>query len=112
MIRRPPRSTLFPYTTLFRSEHVAPALPFTVVRAPGAGQHLLENVGEVPRAPHGVELLAGDCKIHGSLALTGRGRNLVRSASSRKEPRCRAPSSSPPRSTSPIASSPTTSCRG
>src|SRR5256885_8461486 len=28
MIRRPPRSTLFPYTTLFRSQHVAgvPAL--------------------------------------------------------------------------------------
>src|SRR2546430_6119198 len=28
MIRRPPRSTLFPYTTLFRSllEHVAPVL--------------------------------------------------------------------------------------
>src|SRR5258708_14994355 len=24
MIRRPPRSTLFPYTTLFRSEHVTP----------------------------------------------------------------------------------------
>src|SRR3712207_8261525 len=24
MIRRPPRSTLFPYTTLFRSHHVAP----------------------------------------------------------------------------------------
>src|SRR5438034_6525853 len=23
MIRRPPRSTLFPYTTLFRSEHMA-----------------------------------------------------------------------------------------
>src|SRR2546427_2610019 len=23
MIRRPPRSTLFPYTTLFRSQHVA-----------------------------------------------------------------------------------------
>src|SRR5258708_12394126 len=23
MIRRPPRSTLFPYTTLFRSEHLA-----------------------------------------------------------------------------------------
>src|SRR5438105_15367323 len=23
MIRRPPRSTLFPYTTLFRSDHVA-----------------------------------------------------------------------------------------
>src|SRR2546426_5770766 len=24
MIRRPPRSTLFPYTTLFRSEEIAP----------------------------------------------------------------------------------------
>src|SRR3989449_3443693 len=27
MIRRPPRSTLFPYTTLFRSEHFAGAFP-------------------------------------------------------------------------------------
>src|SRR5258707_8466229 len=26
MIRRPPRSTLFPYTTLFRSVHLAPVL--------------------------------------------------------------------------------------
>src|SRR3712207_8125003 len=26
MIRRPPRSTLFPYTTLFRSQAVAPGL--------------------------------------------------------------------------------------
>src|SRR3712207_6853763 len=26
MIRRPPRSTLFPYTTLFRSQHAPPAL--------------------------------------------------------------------------------------
>src|SRR5256885_9746280 len=26
MIRRPPRSTLFPYTTLFRSLHVPPAV--------------------------------------------------------------------------------------
>src|ERR1041384_6215014 len=27
MIRRPPRSTLFPYTTLFRSAECSPALP-------------------------------------------------------------------------------------
>src|SRR3712207_7623128 len=32
MIRRPPRSTLFPYTTLFRSSSPAPA----VVRAPSS----------------------------------------------------------------------------
>src|SRR2546430_7836505 len=28
MIRRPPRSTLFPYTTLFRSEHTLKSVPF------------------------------------------------------------------------------------
>src|SRR2546425_7751488 len=28
MIRRPPRSTLFPYTTLFRSRHVQARPPF------------------------------------------------------------------------------------
>src|SRR3712207_6981363 len=31
MIRRPPRSTLFPYTTLFRSAHVAGLLRAPVV---------------------------------------------------------------------------------
>src|SRR2546430_13763590 len=37
MIRRPPRSTLFPYTTLFRSEREA--VPFTSqgVTGPGGG---------------------------------------------------------------------------
>src|SRR3712207_6867371 len=37
MIRRPPRSTLFPYTTLFRSSGLAPAsftLMFGHVKAP------------------------------------------------------------------------------
>src|SRR2546426_7877953 len=29
MIRRPPRSTLFPYTTLFRSHHQAAAISLT-----------------------------------------------------------------------------------
>src|SRR3712207_8963367 len=31
MIRRPPRSTLFPYTTLFRSNFVSPAFDFSNV---------------------------------------------------------------------------------
>src|SRR3712207_8793262 len=35
MIRRPPRSTLFPYTTLFRSEEEAVALPEAVQTALG-----------------------------------------------------------------------------
>src|SRR5688572_33179366 len=37
MIRRPPRSTLFPYTTLFRS--VCEARDFTLERAAGAKLH-------------------------------------------------------------------------
>src|SRR3712207_7603628 len=35
MIRRPPRSTLFPYTTLFRSEHAA-AEPVAGIRNDGS----------------------------------------------------------------------------
>src|SRR5256885_8856200 len=40
MIRRPPRSTLFPYTTLFRSgEPVVAALQLQIGRADPRGQH-------------------------------------------------------------------------
>src|SRR3712207_7584413 len=47
MIRRPPRSTLFPYTTLFRSPVDHLAAPVLDGRVPG---QLLEAVGvEVPR---------------------------------------------------------------
>src|SRR3712207_7347641 len=37
MIRRPPRSTLFPYTTLFRSEQVQTAEELVVVVFVGVG---------------------------------------------------------------------------
>src|SRR3712207_8288698 len=33
MIRRPPRSTLFPYTTLFRSHESAHHLPYSAINA-------------------------------------------------------------------------------
>src|SRR3989442_11966255 len=33
MIRRPPRSTLFPYTTLFRSKHLKPTTPSSSIAA-------------------------------------------------------------------------------
>src|SRR3712207_7573067 len=39
MIRRPPRSTLFPYTTLFRSDDV-------VVELPGELHRVLDEPGE------------------------------------------------------------------
>src|SRR5258708_25966943 len=53
MIRRPPRSTLFPYTTLFRSDR-APALEPREC-TPGAQQRLLQRVFCVRhRAQHSV----------------------------------------------------------
>src|SRR3712207_8332353 len=57
MIRRPPRSTLFPYTTLFRSDEDAgvgaelrPALPADLVAAGTPGELLRRNVGHVGAA--------------------------------------------------------------
>src|SRR3989442_3112088 len=50
MIRRPPRSTLFPYTTLFRSElGAALALLERVVGVPGNGHPLAVRTAPVLR---------------------------------------------------------------
>src|SRR2546429_4722412 len=61
MIRRPPRSTLFPYTTLFRSDRV----PHGGVHAGGLGRD--RQPGAARREPH-----------H-SAAVLPLGRHLVRS---------------------------------
>src|SRR3712207_7862481 len=37
MIRRPPRSTLFPYTTLFRSVPFRPRVPYASTHRPPSG---------------------------------------------------------------------------
>src|SRR3712207_8104985 len=57
MIRRPPRSTLFPYTTLFRSDPVArlrPEARLLVIlddaARPGAVRALVEGVEELAQA--------------------------------------------------------------
>src|SRR3712207_8211893 len=57
MIRRPPRSTLFPYTTLFRSTKVF-----------GSDGNLLTNLSNVPAtaisfAPSGDTLAVGHSKV-------------------------------------------------
>src|SRR5947208_13148352 len=49
-LRRPPRSTLFPYTTLFRSRHLEP-----VADLPHGGRHAVlrdERAHEARRAAH------------------------------------------------------------
>src|SRR3712207_635798 len=65
MIRRPPRSTLFPYTTLFRSERLVGARRFQELLAPGARIYyethyrpLLEMQGAVREIA--VEIVAAD----------------------------------------------------
>src|SRR3989454_7197503 len=88
MIRRPPRSTLFPYTTLFRSRvaaqrlvallELAGALLDTLLELGGialqlvllvldAAEHLVEGIGQRPQlvraelgGPHGVILSRGN----------------------------------------------------
>src|SRR5256885_16965578 len=63
MIRRPPRSTLFPYTTLFRSGQVA-----DLTEAPLAAVEL-ERVAGVLRMIPGLELL----EVHVEAFGIGRG---------------------------------------
>src|SRR3712207_9456216 len=66
MIRRPPRSTLFPYTTLFRScvpAHclvVPPCAHFTSLRPPGASQPSLRlSPGRPISRPYARESASG-----------------------------------------------------
>ena len=54
MIRRPPRSTLFPYTTLFRSEK-GPEKIFEVIivkNFPNMGKEIVNQVPEAQRLPY------------------------------------------------------------
>src|SRR2546430_4019326 len=48
MIRRPPRSTLFPYTTLFRSRFIASVVPR--VNTTPSGAQAFTNAASVARA--------------------------------------------------------------
>src|SRR3712207_7498988 len=55
MIRRPPRSTLFPYTTLFRSAAVYEVAEEDGLPPPGVAHAVAERVG---RAARGLYLVA------------------------------------------------------
>src|SRR2546426_6941884 len=70
MIRRPPRSTLFPYTTLFRSlEHTLAIDQTTLTRS----LKLLERNGAIDRVPH------PDGRIK-AMTLTSKGRKALEAA--------------------------------
>src|SRR5690348_17733230 len=64
MIRRPPRSTLFPYTTLFRSRAAAPgtegACRGGTVHAPGESRPPINSfTAETPSAPRFLKSVLG-----------------------------------------------------
>src|SRR3989442_11417238 len=63
MIRRPPRSTLFPYTTLFRSRiaYLCPDLGIPVLGRKGASAHVRGLVAAFGRAGHSVALDVRRC---------------------------------------------------
>src|SRR5437660_9070836 len=52
MIRRPPRSTLFPYTTLFRSTGVAPHARSARVASHARSAPVAPHARSAPVAPH------------------------------------------------------------
>src|SRR2546426_5148137 len=57
MIRRPPRSTLFPYTTLFRSRHEHQvAACHALVEQPGDERDHEERIGRLRSEEHTSEL--------------------------------------------------------
>src|SRR3712207_6947624 len=62
MIRRPPRSTLFPYTTLFRSGYHSPRPRRQLVDPPVEGEGLAggQVVAERRPVPVPVDVLVGD----------------------------------------------------
>src|SRR2546430_13074902 len=73
MIRRPPRSTLFPYTTLFRSPRhgAAVALAFVPV---AAAVVLIETGGVLSALGASPRHLTGDAALtHGTLLVLGNG---------------------------------------
>src|SRR3712207_7422612 len=60
MIRRPPRSTLFPYTTLFRSPHVGRGVPVAGEQRPVRRRDPRRHVHPLPGAVQPPAQLAGE----------------------------------------------------
>src|SRR3712207_6960853 len=79
MIRRPPRSTLFPYTTLFRSGRDAAAALDAALLAEGAlggGEDLLSGEGEVVRVRQRDAIVAAHCLDRKSTRLNSSHANI------------------------------------
>src|SRR5437762_12987705 len=69
MIPRPPRSTLFPYTTLFRSIARPPTVVPDVREVPAVGRYLWHGLG--------AERAVDDARARGGRPCLGRGRGAL-----------------------------------
>src|SRR3712207_7517688 len=63
MIRRPPRSTLFPYTTLFRSHHDQEAAGAHGIEDAAAAERLVADRAGAQHADHGIGATGGRCRV-------------------------------------------------
>src|SRR5260221_6947151 len=81
MIRRPPRSTLFPYTTLFRSRHLA------VLRRGvwGAARHPVGRARDQPRSEEHTSELQSHSDLVCRLLLEKKKNTLICMATRRRE---------------------------
>src|SRR2546425_5054311 len=70
MIRRPPRSTLFPYTTLFRSLIRSPTR-VVVTQHEGMGRQILLGLQVIPPKRHGVASVDIPIQLRDELVVVG-----------------------------------------
>src|SRR3712207_6918012 len=82
MIRRPPRSTLFPYTTLFRSLFADQPYNARRIAALGAGVALQEGPAAVPWLGGAVMRVLGDRRYAAAAARVAADRKSTRLNSS------------------------------
>src|SRR3712207_7973635 len=84
MIRRPPRSTLFPYTTLFRSP--VPVMPRVII-APAPGHAGVAELVDAPDSKSGAP--KGACRFEPDLRYQGRSEEHTSELPSRQYLVCR-----------------------
>src|SRR5256885_8911717 len=83
MIRRPPRSTLFPYTTLFRSASIVEGFRFVARTAPVRALLLLLGLISLMGMPYAVLMpIFADRILHGGASGLGLDRKSTRLNSS------------------------------
>src|SRR2546430_9737761 len=82
MIRRPPRSTLFPYTTLFRSlrDVLRPEAKDALARLQSQSIHLVMLTGDNERVAKAIAAEAGIDEVHSGLQI-GRAHSELQSQS-------------------------------